>query len=87
MSTLAELTEACVTSGGWGSVEQWLQVNSRPVARVGTMLTEIRRAESYNLTTLSVALRQLRNLALTASPAPDRPPARARDFHRQIRSI
>ena len=30
------------------------------------MLTEIRRAESYDLTTLSVALRQLRNLALTS---------------------
>ena len=45
---------------------RWLQANSRPVARVGTMLTEIRRAESYNLTTLSVALRQLRNLALTS---------------------
>ena len=30
------------------------------------MFTEIRRAESYDLTTLSVALRQLRNLALTS---------------------
>ena len=36
------------------------------------MLTEIRRAESFDLTTLSVALRQLRNLTLTAvaGPAP-----------------
>ena len=67
LSTLAALTEACVTSGG--SVEDWLQTNNRPVARVGTMLTEIRRAESYNLTTLSVALRQLRNLALTSLTA------------------
>jgi glutamate dehydrogenase len=65
LSTLAELTAACVWSGG--SVEGWLQANSRPIARVGTMLTEIRRAESYNLTTLSVALRQLRNLALTSA--------------------
>ena len=30
------------------------------------MHTEIRRAESFDLTTLSVALRQLRNLALLA---------------------
>ena len=30
------------------------------------MFTEIRRAEGYDLTTLSVALRQLRNLALTS---------------------
>jgi hypothetical protein len=29
------------------------------------MFTEIRRAESYDVTTLSVALRQLRNLVLT----------------------
>jgi glutamate dehydrogenase len=64
LSTLAELIEACVTSGG--SADEWLQANSRPVARVSAMLTEIRRAESYNLTTLSVALRQLRNLALTS---------------------
>ena len=72
LSTLAELTEACVLSGG--SVEEWISINSRPVSRVGTMLTEIRRAESYDLTTLSVALRQLRNLALTlalgSSPEP-----------------
>ncbi len=64
LSTLAELTEACVLSGG--SVEEWISINARPVGRVGTMLTEIRRAESYDLTTLSVALRQLRNLALTS---------------------
>ena len=64
MSTLAELTEACVNGGG--SVDAWLQTNSRSISRVGAMLTEIRRAESYNLTTLSVALRQLRNLALTS---------------------
>jgi glutamate dehydrogenase len=71
LTTLAELTAACVTSGG-GSVEEWMSINARPVSRVGTMLTEIRRAESYDLTTLSVALRQLRNLALTSrstSPA------------------
>ena len=33
------------------------------------MFTEIRRAERYDLTTLSVALRQLRNLALTSVTA------------------
>ena len=64
LSTLAELTAACVRSGG--SVDEWMSINARPVSRVGAMLTEIRRAESYDLTTLSVALRQLRNLALTS---------------------
>ena len=68
LSTLAELTAACVSSGG--SVDDWMSINARPVSRVGTMLTEIRRAESYDLTTLSVALRQLRNLALTSRSTP-----------------
>ena len=67
LSTFAELTAACVVSGG--SVEEWISINARPVSRVGTMLTEIRRAESFDLTTLSVALRQLRNLALTSRSA------------------
>jgi glutamate dehydrogenase len=67
LSTLAELTRACVSSGG--SVEGWRSINARPVGRVGAMLTEIRRAESFDLTTLSVALRQLRNLALTSRSA------------------
>jgi glutamate dehydrogenase len=67
LSTLAQLTEACVASGG--SVAGWMSTNPRAVGRVGTMLTEIRRAESYDLTTLSVALRQLRNLALTSPSA------------------
>ena len=35
------------------------------------MFTEIRRAETFDLTTLSVALRQLRNLALDSPHAPD----------------
>jgi glutamate dehydrogenase len=68
LSTLAELTAACVRSGG--SVEEWMSINARPVSRVGAMLIEIRRAESYDLTTLSVALRQLRNLALTSRSTP-----------------
>ena len=36
------------------------------MARAAAMFTEIRRAESFDLTALSVALRQLRNLALTS---------------------
>ena len=49
-----------------GSVEAWLRANERAVTRATSMFTEIRRAEGYDLTTLSVALRQLRNLALTS---------------------
>ena len=70
LSTLAELTEACVTSGSTlhpeTAVDDWLETNARSVARVGAMLTEIRRAGTFDLTSLSVALRQLRNLSLTS---------------------
>ncbi|CAN5803810.1 NAD-glutamate dehydrogenase [soil metagenome] len=65
LSTLAELTEIVLRSAG-GSVDRWMSDNRRSLARVQGMYTEIRRAESYNVTNLSVALRQLRNLALTS---------------------
>ncbi len=65
LTALVELTETVIGTAG-GSVEQWLDANERSVGRAQAMLTEIRRAERYDLTTLSVALRQLRNLALTS---------------------
>jgi glutamate dehydrogenase len=64
LTALAGLTTTVIESSG-GAVETWLATNERSVARTAAMFTEIRRAESYDLTTLSVALRQLRNLALT----------------------
>jgi len=64
LTALAELTTAVIESAD-GSVEGWLEANERSIARANSMFTEIRRAETYDLTTLSVALRQLRNLALT----------------------
>jgi glutamate dehydrogenase len=65
LTALVELTATVVESRG-GSVDAWLAANERSVARAAAMFTEIRRAESYDLTALSVALRQLRNLALTS---------------------
>ncbi|MFV0306890.1 MAG: NAD-glutamate dehydrogenase domain-containing protein, partial [Desertimonas sp.] len=65
LTAMADLT-AAVFEASDGSVDGWLSANERSVSRVGAMFTEIRRAESYDLTTLSVALRQIRNLALTA---------------------
>ncbi len=62
LAALAELTEDAV---GVGGVEVWKTANDRVLTRATAMLTEIRRAESYDVTTLSVALRQLRNLVLT----------------------
>ncbi len=69
LSALADLTEIVLRSSG-GSVDTWIGDNRRSVARVQGMYAEIRRAESYNVTNLSVALRQLRNLALTSVNLP-----------------
>ncbi|MGA9279367.1 NAD-glutamate dehydrogenase [Ilumatobacter sp.] len=49
-----------------GDPHAWIAANDRPAQRAMSMHTEIRRADSFNMTTLSVALRQLRNLTLTA---------------------
>ena len=50
-----------------GDVGEWVRTHSRAVRQAGAMHTEIRRAESFNLTTLTVAIRQLRNLILTGA--------------------
>ncbi|MCX6520988.1 MAG: NAD-glutamate dehydrogenase [Actinobacteria bacterium] len=65
LAALADLTDDAVGTGGLGSVEAWKAANERVLGRAAAMFTEIRRAESYDVTTLSVALRQLRNLVLT----------------------
>jgi len=65
LTALAELTGTVIATAG-GSVERWFEANERSIARTQAMFTEIRRVETYDLTTLSVALRQLRNLALTS---------------------
>ena len=55
-----------VIEHGDGTVEGWINSNDRSVQRAVAQLTEIRRADSFDITNLSVALRQLRNLALTS---------------------
>ncbi len=65
LTVLGELTRNVMRVGD-GSPSAWIAANERAVARALGMHTEIRRAESFDLTTLSVALRQLRNLTLTA---------------------
>jgi glutamate dehydrogenase len=61
MSALANLADDALYVGG---VRDWASTNDRVVSRAMAMFTEIRRADAYDITTLSVALRQLRNLAL-----------------------
>ena len=65
MTVIADLTGLVLATAN-GSPEAWMAGNERAVARAMAMHTEIRRAESFDLTTLSVALRQLRNLTVTA---------------------
>ena len=66
LTALAELTDdGASTAPAARSTRGWRPTSARS-ARALAMFTEIRRAESYDLTTLSVALRQLRNLALTS---------------------
>jgi glutamate dehydrogenase len=66
MSVIADLTRNVMRSAG-GSPSAWIEANGRAVGRALAMHTEIRRAESFDLTTLSVALRQLRNLTITST--------------------
>jgi glutamate dehydrogenase len=65
LAALSSLAGA-VLADGFTDVSQWVEANERTVTRIMAMLTEIRRSESFELTTLSVALRQLRNLSMTA---------------------
>ena len=74
MTVIADLTRTVMRSAN-GSATSWIEANERSVGRALAMHTEIRRAESFDLTTLSVALRQLRNLTITtveATTTPDR---------------
>jgi glutamate dehydrogenase len=61
LATMIDLTDDVLFVG---SVEDWLENAGPTVARTTAMFTEIRRADTMGITTLSVALRQLRNLAL-----------------------
>jgi glutamate dehydrogenase len=61
MGALADLADDALYVGG---AAEWAAANERVVSRANAMFAEIRRTDTYDLTTLSVALRQLRNLVL-----------------------
>ena len=63
LAVLAALTRNVLATAD-GSAPDWVANKRRSVDKAIAMHTEIRRAESFDLTTLSVALRQLRNLTL-----------------------
>ena len=64
LAVLASLTRSVLVVAD-GSPANWIANNQRSVGKAIAMHTEIRRAESFDLTTLSVALRQLRNLTMS----------------------
>ncbi len=59
-----ELTSSVVEAGA--GVEAWLAANERPVGRVRAMFADIARTGIVDLTSLTVGVRQLRNLALSS---------------------
>ncbi len=69
LSVIADLTEGALHLG---SVDIWAAVNERAVSRMSRMLTEIRRSDHFDMTTLTVALRQVRNLSLSSHRDSDR---------------
>lgn len=65
MNVIADLTRNVMRSAHESSAD-WIAAHERAVGRTVSMHQEIRRAESFDLTTLSVALRQLRNLTVSS---------------------
>ncbi len=68
LSALTDLTSDVLAHGG--DAGAWASSQSRAVDRAGNIFAEIRRVGTFDLTTLSVALRQLRNLVLSTTAAP-----------------
>ena len=65
LTGLAELTQDVLHSGL--DVEKWMASNERAIARVTLMFLDVRRGDTFDITTLTVGLRQLRNLALATT--------------------
>ncbi len=63
LAVLSGLTDNVLEDG---SVDAWMSANERSVGRTMQQLTAIRRIEHLNITQLSVAVRQLRNLVQTS---------------------
>ncbi len=67
LGCLRELTDAVVgrdpSATATTAVEEWADRNERQIARLKDVFTEIKTGAVYDLTTVSVALRQLRNTA------------------------
>ncbi|HUF99995.1 MAG TPA: NAD-glutamate dehydrogenase domain-containing protein, partial [Ilumatobacter sp.] len=65
LMALADLTKSVLDHPD-RSVPAWMAANGRSFERAAAMLTQIRRTDTFTITNLSVALRQLRNLTVTS---------------------
>jgi glutamate dehydrogenase len=74
------LTESPAEGTAEGRLDAWTAANATPVGRCLEILGDIRTAGTYDLTTLPVALREVRNLIRSSGPeagAGARPPTAA----------
>jgi glutamate dehydrogenase len=73
LAGLRNLTDEVLRAGDVFSspdelLDRWVVTNRRAVDRASSVFADIRAAGTYDVTTLSVALRQLRNLVLASTP-------------------
>ena len=54
----------------YGGIDAWMEANRHAAERAQEILGEIRSGGTFDLTTLPVALREVRNLIQLRSPAP-----------------
>ena len=62
---LADLTEDVIRAGA--DIAVWMAGNERAVGRLAAMFNEVRRSGTFDITTLTVGLRQLRNVSLATN--------------------
>jgi glutamate dehydrogenase len=59
-------------------IEEWVEANQGPADRTLQVLTDINSSGTFDLSTLSVALREIRNLITTPDTPPEEVEATAR---------
>jgi glutamate dehydrogenase len=60
-----------VEGTGEAAVDDWIEMHRGPVERSTAMLSDIKASRTYDMTTLPVALREVRNLIRGGGPAQD----------------
>jgi NAD-specific glutamate dehydrogenase len=63
---VAGLADLTADSLRVGSADEWFAANERLIGTSVAIFTDLRRVDAHDLTTLTVAVRQLRTLALLA---------------------